>query len=126
MIMAQVFTLVVCAANIILWIIYCKIRKIKNIKGGLVPLVLITFFALQTSAAFAGIEMFDCINLNDDENPIYFLRTDLDMKCWEGSHNTAVGLGVALSLIWMVVFPLSIFMILKKKNTQEALDSEMT
>lgn len=72
------------------------------------------FLALPsvTSTTFS---IFNCTEVFNDGDK--YLISDLNIKCWEGEHNSfGYTFGIPSALIWMTGVPLVMFIILYKKR----------
>lgn len=48
--------------------------------------IIIMLFALLPKIVDLTLRAYKCVNLGDPDNPLYYLKADYDIKCWESTH----------------------------------------
>eukprot|EP00347_Sterkiella_histriomuscorum_P023122 403335861 len=78
----------------------------------------VLLFAIHPTITRVTSSLFFCMELDKKE---YWLYTDLEIKCWEGSHlKWSLGIGIPGIILWVVGIPIVSFLYLKRN--QQRLD----
>eukprot|EP00347_Sterkiella_histriomuscorum_P002746 403366963 len=78
----------------------------------------VLLFAIHPTITRMTSSLFFCMELDKKE---YWLQTDLEIKCWEGSHlKWSLGIGIPGIILWVVGIPIASFLYLKRN--QQRLD----
>ena len=102
------------------YFLYLLIKNKKfdknQIKDSLSRLFLIITYILQPNIVETCFEMFRCKNFLTEEDPIYYMDKEPQVKCWTGTH-IIWSLAVALPalIFWAFLLPYSLYRILKKQ-----------
>eukprot|EP00347_Sterkiella_histriomuscorum_P016984 403351103 len=114
-----IFVLVVYVTTFLMINIIRK-RDREYIKNHIILSSVVTLFTLHPTLTKFLFGLFNCLELDSGE---YWLRNDLQIRCWSDTHlKLALGTGLPAILIWVVGLPVLMLVILKRN--QKDLDQE--
>ncbi|KAL4440919.1 hypothetical protein ABPG74_009332 [Tetrahymena malaccensis] len=89
----------------------------REITNKLTVSIIIMLFTLLPQILNLTLQAYKCVNLSDDSNPIYYLKADYDIVCWEAQHWYFIIFVAGPSLIiWGIVCPMQLFHFFHEKK----------
>ncbi|EAS02157.2 transmembrane protein, putative (macronuclear) [Tetrahymena thermophila SB210] len=89
----------------------------REIANKLTVSIIIMLFTLLPQILNLTLQAYKCVNLSDDSNPIYYLKADYDIVCWESQHWYFIIFVAGPSLIiWGIVCPMQLFHFFHEKK----------
>lgn len=103
------------------WAIIHITRKIKGLPtdtiNNLITTIVIICFGSQSMVIQANLQVFECDNIYRDDTPLYYMKSDLDIQCWEDEHKKwTFTIALPLVLFWAIIGPSLMFLHLKKNK----------
>ena len=118
---------IICSAiAALLWYLYSIYKRKKydqaiNLKQNIIVTSFVIVYLLYPTISNLCFSLFNCYLLDDGKS---YLMRDFSIECWVGSHRRiSLAMGLTFILIWVIGFPVTIFLILLR-NRQKFNDAD--
>ena len=117
---APLVLLILCVAT---WQLISKCKNIEELDIKMKTSCVALLYLVWPSLCSQTFSLFACRSICNDATT--FLRADLDVACWEGTHgHYAFGLGLPMLFFYVIGLPLAAFLRVRNMHQTEVMDLE--
>ena len=112
--------LILCVAT---WQLVSKCKNVEELDMKIKTSCVALLYLVWPSLCSQTFSLFACRSVCDDTTT--FLRADLDVSCWTGTHgHYAVGLGVPMLFIYVIGLPMAALLRVRSMHQTDVMDPE--